>query len=262
MRAVHAGIRALLLFAAKRKYRMEQNDLQKTVAAHPFFIGMTEHHIRLLADCAIGTRFARDQVIFREGETANRFYLIDSGQVALSRPAPPAVMWSASKSSGRAICSAGRGSSRLTSGTSRSRARADDGDLLLRHCPARILRARRDSRAGILQAHERSHDAAAASSAYALDQSLRGRQGRCAEVKANPDAGAQLRTLLGLTDFRLLRATRSPMPRPSPAGLMAKCTSSSFMSRILPTRSRRCSTCRDSPRRRKPRSAALSTCGS
>src|SRR5215217_5879892 len=40
------------------------------------------------------------------------------------------------------------------------------------------------------------------------------------------------------------------MPPPSHAGLMARCTSPSFTSRISPTRSQLCSTCRDSPRRR------------
>ena len=62
---------------------MNQTELEKAVAAHPFCVGMSEHQIRLLADCAIRTRFERDQIIFREGETANRFYLIESGKVAL-----------------------------------------------------------------------------------------------------------------------------------------------------------------------------------
>ena len=62
---------------------MKNISLEKDIAAHPFLIGLSEHHIRLLADCAIRTHFERDQVIFREGESANRFYLIESGQVAL-----------------------------------------------------------------------------------------------------------------------------------------------------------------------------------
>ncbi len=62
---------------------MSNATLEKDVAAHPFLIGLSEHHIRLLADCAIRTRFGKDQVIFREGEMANRFYLIEDGKVAL-----------------------------------------------------------------------------------------------------------------------------------------------------------------------------------
>jgi CRP/FNR family transcriptional regulator, cyclic AMP receptor protein len=61
----------------------DRAELEAQVAAHPFFIGMNAHYIRLLSDCAMATRFAKDQVIFRAGETANRFYLIDRGKVVL-----------------------------------------------------------------------------------------------------------------------------------------------------------------------------------
>ena len=58
-------------------------DLDTDVASHPFFFGLKPEHIRLLADCAMATEFERDQIIFRAGETANRFYLIESGHVNL-----------------------------------------------------------------------------------------------------------------------------------------------------------------------------------
>jgi|ERR1041385_5203119 CRP-like cAMP-binding protein len=57
--------------------------LEAQVAAHPFLIGISEHHIRLLADCAMRSHFKAGQVIFREGESANRFYLIEHGKIAL-----------------------------------------------------------------------------------------------------------------------------------------------------------------------------------
>lgn len=62
---------------------MSREKLEAAVAAHPFLIGMSEHHLRLLADCAIQTHFDAGQIIFREGETANRFYLIEHGEVVL-----------------------------------------------------------------------------------------------------------------------------------------------------------------------------------
>ena len=61
----------------------DRAELEAQVAAHPFLCGMSEHHIQLLADCAMCSHFAAGQVIFREGETANRFYLIEHGKVAL-----------------------------------------------------------------------------------------------------------------------------------------------------------------------------------
>jgi CRP/FNR family transcriptional regulator, cyclic AMP receptor protein len=64
-----------------------RQQLEKRVAAHPFLIGLSEHHIRLLADCAMQTRFDADQLVFRAGETANRFYLIETGSVVLEAPA-------------------------------------------------------------------------------------------------------------------------------------------------------------------------------
>jgi CRP/FNR family cyclic AMP-dependent transcriptional regulator len=61
----------------------ERQELEAQIAAHPFLIGIGAHHIRLLADCAMRSHFEAGHVIFREGEPANRFYLIEHGRVAL-----------------------------------------------------------------------------------------------------------------------------------------------------------------------------------
>jgi CRP/FNR family transcriptional regulator, cyclic AMP receptor protein len=61
----------------------DRAKLEADVAAHPFLIGMSANHIRLLADCAMRSHFEAGHVIFRESETANRFYLIEHGKVAL-----------------------------------------------------------------------------------------------------------------------------------------------------------------------------------
>jgi CRP/FNR family transcriptional regulator, cyclic AMP receptor protein len=53
------------------------------IAAQPFFIGMQKEHLQTLADCALETQFPAGQVIFREGDLANRFYLIKRGKVAV-----------------------------------------------------------------------------------------------------------------------------------------------------------------------------------
>ena len=44
---------------------------------------MTPTHLALLTDCAIAVHFNKGQTILREGELANRFYLIESGKVLL-----------------------------------------------------------------------------------------------------------------------------------------------------------------------------------
>ena len=58
-------------------------ELEAQVAAHPFLIGLGEHHVRLLADCAMRSHFRSGEIVFRESEPANRFYLIEHGRVAL-----------------------------------------------------------------------------------------------------------------------------------------------------------------------------------
>jgi len=53
------------------------------IAEHPFLRGLEQKHLAILADCAMRCRFEAGECIFREGEPANRFYLIRSGKVAL-----------------------------------------------------------------------------------------------------------------------------------------------------------------------------------
>lgn len=62
-------------------------DLDAEVAVHPFLAGLAANHVRLLADCALRSHFSAGQLIFRKGEMANRFYLIDRGRVALESSA-------------------------------------------------------------------------------------------------------------------------------------------------------------------------------
>jgi CRP/FNR family transcriptional regulator, cyclic AMP receptor protein len=61
----------------------DREKLEADVAAHPYLVGISPRHIRLLSDCAMRAQFTAGQVIFRKGETANRFYLIEHGKVAL-----------------------------------------------------------------------------------------------------------------------------------------------------------------------------------
>lgn len=58
-------------------------DLEQRLAAHPFLKGMSPHHLELLALCAMPTEFDAGQIVLREGEPANGFYLIETGTVVL-----------------------------------------------------------------------------------------------------------------------------------------------------------------------------------
>src|SRR6202047_396482 len=57
--------------------------IEEPLAAHPFLKGIGMDHIKVLAQSAMPTHFEKDQVIFKAGEPANGFYLIESGGVAL-----------------------------------------------------------------------------------------------------------------------------------------------------------------------------------
>lgn len=58
-------------------------NLAARVAAHPFLAGLKQEHLRQLAGYGIGITFDRDQLVFRAGEEANRFYLLEEGRVVL-----------------------------------------------------------------------------------------------------------------------------------------------------------------------------------
>jgi CRP/FNR family transcriptional regulator, cyclic AMP receptor protein len=57
--------------------------LDPIAAEHPFLKGFTAEQLELLAANALPAHFQAGEVIFREGEVANRFYLISKGQIAL-----------------------------------------------------------------------------------------------------------------------------------------------------------------------------------
>jgi CRP/FNR family transcriptional regulator, cyclic AMP receptor protein len=60
-----------------------KQDLWKEIAAHPFLAGMSPHHIELLARYATKKQFKPGEIIFRAGEPAHGFYLVESGRIAL-----------------------------------------------------------------------------------------------------------------------------------------------------------------------------------
>lgn len=58
------------------------------LARHPWLSGMAAEHVALIADHAHEVRLTPEQVVFAEGEPADRFWLIWEGQVALMLDLP------------------------------------------------------------------------------------------------------------------------------------------------------------------------------
>ena len=63
--------------------RLEAEPLNTRVSLHPFLAGMKPAHLALLTSCALATHFRKGQAILREGELADRFYLIETGTVII-----------------------------------------------------------------------------------------------------------------------------------------------------------------------------------
>ena len=62
---------------------METITLEKVLGENPLLRGMKEQHLRTLVESATVVRFEPGDVIFEEGEPAQRCYLIRNGRVAL-----------------------------------------------------------------------------------------------------------------------------------------------------------------------------------
>ena len=70
-----------------REGNRPNQSLVRDIAGHPFCRGLSVRHVQILIDSAMETEFAAGQLIFREGDIANRFYLLQAGQVALESSA-------------------------------------------------------------------------------------------------------------------------------------------------------------------------------
>jgi CRP-like cAMP-binding protein len=62
--------------------------LEPILAKHPFLEGLEPKFLTPLVGCAANVRFEPGKFLFRDGELANRFYLIRTGKVAIEIDVP------------------------------------------------------------------------------------------------------------------------------------------------------------------------------
>ena len=67
---------------------MSTETLERVLAEHPFFKHLQRPYLELLAECASRVRFNAGEVIFRESEPSNLFYVVRRGKVAVETFAP------------------------------------------------------------------------------------------------------------------------------------------------------------------------------
>jgi CRP/FNR family cyclic AMP-dependent transcriptional regulator len=62
--------------------------LEPILAKHPFFAGLEPRYMELLTGCASNVRYKAGDILFREGEAAQQFFVIREGIVRLEVYAP------------------------------------------------------------------------------------------------------------------------------------------------------------------------------
>lgn len=64
------------------------SEVFEILGQHPFFYGMSEEHLRTVAECASPVDFVEGETIFDEGSPADACFLLLDGDVALELTAP------------------------------------------------------------------------------------------------------------------------------------------------------------------------------
>ena len=67
---------------------MKTETLEPYLAEHSLFRGLSSDYVTLVSGCASNVRFAEGERIFRQGEPAERCYLIRHGMVSLEIRSP------------------------------------------------------------------------------------------------------------------------------------------------------------------------------
>jgi CRP-like cAMP-binding protein len=63
-------------------------NLEHLLIDHPFLRGLKPEHTKVIVGCASNVHFNEGDVIFREGDEANKFFIIRHGKIALEIYAP------------------------------------------------------------------------------------------------------------------------------------------------------------------------------
>ena len=58
-------------------------DLSAILKQHPFIEDLSEEYVKQITGCASNVVFHENDIIFKEGEKAEKFYLIRTGKIAL-----------------------------------------------------------------------------------------------------------------------------------------------------------------------------------
>jgi CRP-like cAMP-binding protein len=66
---------------------MIMSSIKDYLSSHAFFSGLNDDFIEFLADSATKMRIKEGESLFKQGERADKFYLLRSGQISIQVPA-------------------------------------------------------------------------------------------------------------------------------------------------------------------------------
>ena len=67
---------------------MKAREIRELLAAEPIFRDLDPAYLDLIVGCGTNVHFDAGQMVFREGDPADMFYVLRHGKVALEIPVP------------------------------------------------------------------------------------------------------------------------------------------------------------------------------
>ncbi|MFQ5756505.1 MAG: Crp/Fnr family transcriptional regulator [Acidiferrobacterales bacterium] len=66
---------------------MSNQSIAEYLSAHEFFSEFSEDVLKFLCECASAREIKKEQILFRQGERADKFYVIRNGRISVQIPA-------------------------------------------------------------------------------------------------------------------------------------------------------------------------------
>ena len=66
---------------------VSEQSIEDYLSSHAFFAGLDDNYIKFLADSATELRIKEGTALFKQGERADKFYLLRNGQLSIQVPA-------------------------------------------------------------------------------------------------------------------------------------------------------------------------------
>ena len=66
---------------------MSNQSITEYLSAHEFFCGFSDDVLKFLWECSSTREIKKGQILFRQGEHADKFYVVRSGRISIQMPA-------------------------------------------------------------------------------------------------------------------------------------------------------------------------------